>query len=106
MDNQTRLATVAKADALADLLYHAGWDQVIKSKLLKMKELYTGQLVQAVLTNTPPITDGKETTREQLAGRVYGIDFVIQTIEDIFRKGDRALKDLESQGVVIDTKLH
>lgn len=106
VNNQDRLAAVAKADATAEFMETVGWSQVILPKLLKTKELYTTVLVNAVLCNTPPLMDGKETTREQLAGRVYGIDFIIHLMEDILRHGDRALRDLEAQGVVIDSKLH
>ena len=106
MDNQARLQLVAQADTVADLAHHIGWTEVVLPKLQKMKELYTQVLVNAVLSNKPPFLDGQETTREQLAGRVYGIDYIMRLMDEIIRKGTRALSDLEAQGVTIDSKLH
>ena len=106
MTNQDRLEAVAKADATAELLDHIGWTEVVLPKLLKTKDLYTTVLVQAVLSNKPPTMDGQETTREQLAGRVYGIEYVIKLFESILSKGEGALKALEAQGLSINSKLH
>lgn len=104
--NQDRLSAVAKADATAEFMESVGWDQVILPMLMKQKDLYSTMLVAAVLSNHPPSMDGVETTREQLAGRVYGIDFVVKLLDSVLRKGTSALKDLEKQGVQIETKLH
>lgn len=104
--NQDRLKSVAEADATAEFMESIGWTEVVLPKLLKQKGLYTDLLVQAVLSNTPPTMDGHETTREQLAGRVYGIDFTIRLLESILRNGGAALEKLEAQGLQIGSKLH
>ena len=74
-----------------DLLNHIAWTDVIKPELLKAKEFYTKELVTGVLEAT-----SKSGSREQIAGRIYGIDFVIKVLENVLRNGKLA-EDLLAQ---------
>lgn len=94
MTNQSRLEAVAKADAVADLLNHTGWQDIVKPALLKRRTDLTATLVNAVLGQ--PMPEG--VTKEQLAGRVQGIDEIIKLFELILKHGREALNQLESQG--------
>ena len=93
--NQQALENVAKADAVADLLNHVGWTEVVKPSLLKERNNLSTQLVGMVL-GAPP----KEAslTKEQVAGFIYGIDKIIAEFEKILKKGEASLEFLESQG--------
>lgn len=95
MDNEKRLQTVLEADETADLLAHVGWTDVLKPALQRKREIYAGILVAAVLGRA---SGPQDLSKEQYAGLVFGIDETIKLIEDVLKRGSKALKDLESQG--------
>jgi hypothetical protein len=85
---------ITEADVVADLLDHSGWIDIIRPRLEEHKTAYRSQLVNSVL-GAPVVThDGIVVSSEQLAGRIYGIDYAIRTIENIIRNGQRAIAQL------------
>ena len=76
-----------------DLLDHIAWNEVVLPRMREAQQILTRRLVE--LTLTPPTT-GSE-SREQVAGKIFGIDFAIRTIEGIVRQGRDAASIL-SQG--------
>jgi len=93
-NNTQRLEAVGKADALADLLNHVGWTEVLKPALEKERTVQASLLVASVLGKQDP----NGLTKEQIAGYIYGLDRVIKQIETILAKGTNALEALEAQG--------
>jgi len=66
--------------------------------------MYTKLLVEATLGRPVQVkgAEGPVTiTREQLAGKIYGLDFVTKLMEDILARGGRAVQELRLQGVNI-----
>jgi hypothetical protein len=87
--------TAAKGIDTEDFLDHIAWTAVIRPKLDAAKAMLTKQLVDAVLSGTP-IEEG---TRERIAGKIHGIDYVINEIESIVKKGREAEGLLRQAGI-------
>lgn len=88
---RSELITVAKAEDTQDLLNHIAWTDVIKPELLRRRDAYAKQLVNATLGQTLP----EGTTREMIAGRILGIDDLISLLERILRDGSRAAEQMQ-----------
>lgn len=69
-----------------DLLNHIAWTDVLKPKLEQHRKYLTDKLVGATLNAQQPGTESKE----QLAGKLYGITFIVTTIEKILKAGSDA----------------
>jgi len=95
MSNESNLIKVAQAEDTFNLLDHIAWTSVIKPRLLQSKEMYSKILVAHLLGQ--PLSDGL--TKEQIAGKIYGIDFILTVIETILRDGEKALNELSHQGI-------
>ena len=95
MSNSTKLVAVAQAEDTYDLLQHIAWDRVIKPALDAEVKKYSQLLVLEALGNQMP----GGLTREQVAGRCYGIQFVSSLFERILQKGEVALRDLQADGL-------
>ena len=95
MDNHTELVAIAKAEDTYDLLNHIAWTDVLKPKLLLEREQYSKALVNHLLGS--PLPEGL--TKEQLAGRIYGIDFITTRIESVLSRGEKAAAELQYQGI-------
>jgi len=80
-----------------DLLNHIAWTDVIKPKLDEAKLLLTKQLVDATLNPQQPNSQ----TREQIAGRLWGIDYIITSFEKVLREGARAKELLAEQNLFL-----
>lgn len=80
-----------------DLLDHIAWTDVIRPHLNDAKALLTKRLVDATLN---PQKEGTE-TREQLAGKLFGINFIENVLEKILREGERSKEALASQNLFI-----
>lgn len=80
-----------------DLLNHIAWTDVIKPQITTAKTFLTERLVSATLHGQQP---GAE-TREQIAGKLYGIDYVEKMLEKILREGARAEGELASQNLFL-----
>lgn len=93
---------VAKGQDLGDLLDHIAWREVLRPELLKERDNYTKLLVNSTL-GLPVVVDTKQgpmtVSKEQLAGKIYGIDFIITTIEKILSLGFRAADELRAHGL-------
>lgn len=96
MPKISEIATdAAKGMDTEDFLDHIAWTAVIKPRLDSAKTLLTKQLVDAVLSGTP-IEEG---SRERIAGKIHGIDYVIHEIESIVKKGRIAEGLLAEAGI-------
>lgn len=80
-----------------DLLDHIAWTDVIQPQIVQAKAILTNRLVAATLNAPKP---GDE-TREQIAGRLYGIGFIEKVIEKILKEGDSGARELASQNLFI-----
>lgn len=92
----------AQAEDLGDLLDHIAWTEVLRPALLRERDNYTKMLVNSTLGL--PVTIRTEAgavqlTHEQLAGKIYGIDYIIDLVEKILTKGTRAVMELRSKGL-------
>jgi len=87
----------AQGSDTEQFLDHIAWTDVIRPKLADMREVLTKELVGAVLTPSSTAAQNKE----QIAGKIHGIDFVIRTIEALVREGRNASKALASQNIAI-----
>jgi hypothetical protein len=84
--------TAAQGMDTEDFLEHIAWTDVIKPKFLEAKSILTKRLVASVLE---PAQSGGE-SREQIAGKLWGIDYAIKEIETIVREG-RSAKQIMRQ---------
>lgn len=90
--NTRELANLAaKAEDTQDLLNHIAWTDVVKPELLRRRDAYAKQLVNATLGQVLP--EGQ--TREMIAGRILGIDDLISLLERILRDGHRAVEQIK-----------
>lgn len=91
--NPTSIRASNKATRIREFLDLSAWDEDIVPELLKEKSRCQELLVSAVLDSTH--TAG---TPEQLAGRIYGIDYVIKFITRILERGAKADIELKREG--------
>ena len=92
----------AKAEDLSDLLQHIAWTDTLRPMLVRERENYTKLLVNSTLgtpVRVPTATGVVELSKEQLAGKIYGIDYIMDLMEKILSRGARAVAELRSQGV-------
>lgn len=92
------IVKAAQAADLQDLLNHIAWTDVILPQLDSARKLLTEQLVALVLA---PPTDKPRESQEQIAGKLYGIDFITKKLSQILREGARAKEDLASQNIFL-----
>lgn len=79
---------VDKADAIAEMLEHVGWEDHLKPSILTLRETTIQQMVKSSLGIQP----NAGYTPEQAAGIVYGIDFFLNLIERALVQGDTAYR--------------
>ena len=96
-DKSTQLVAVAMAEDTYDLMQHIAWEKVIKPKLDAEVKRMSSLLVSEALGS--PLPGGL--TREQLAGRCYGIQYISSLFEKILQRGEKALADLQGSGIHI-----
>ena len=101
MDNQDALKAVAKADAIAEILEHVGWEDYLKPAFDKLRESAVQQLVRSTLG----LPSQSKQTPLQAAGVVYGIDFVQTYLEISLVKGDRAHYEINKAIAEFDGKI-
>ena len=89
----------AQAEDLQNLLEHIAWDSVLLPKIKVAREQYLNLLVGATLGQPVRFQTGETITKEQLAGRVHGIDFVIKLIENVLKNGGKADLALREAGI-------
>lgn len=92
-----KLAALKAAQGIdtEDFMSHIAWDEVILPKLLETREILTRQLVDSVLN---PNKDGID-NREQIAGKINGIDFTIGLFQKTVREGREARSEMSSRNI-------
>ena len=95
MSHTTQLVSIAQAEDTSDLLNHIAWTDVIKPRLRKLSEGYSKMLVNHLLGSTLP----PNLTKEQVAGRIYGINEIISTFELVLVQGEKALDAIQLEGI-------
>jgi len=91
---------VLRAEDLQDLLSHIAWTDTVKPALSKLQDDYQKLLTQATLgTKVFIMTNAgrQEVSPLHLAARIQGINFAIDTLEKILKRGDEAIKSLHSE---------
>jgi hypothetical protein len=99
MSHNTQLLAAAKAQDLYDLQTHIAWTDILQPKLREQVALYSAMLVAEALGTPQP----GGLTREQIAGRAYGIQYVLTLFERILKEGERAVAALENEGIKLTT---
>lgn len=100
MRSTTAFVDAYKADDLSDLLDHLAWTDTVRPALLRERDSLTRSLVNSTLglpIQAKTLAGPVEVTREQLAGKIYGIDYIVTVFEKILTRGavaERQLKDL------------
>lgn len=97
---EKQLVAVAKAEDTYDLLQHIAWTEVLKPALDTHVRVWTQQLVQEALGS--PLPNGL--TREQVAGRCYGVQYITTLMERILKEGKSALTSLQGEGISINNQ--
>ena len=92
METHEMVLKIAQADDTQDLLNHIAWTDVVKPRLLKDKEIWEKQLIACLLGT--PLPDGM--TKEQLAGKIFGINYLIDQLERILKEGKRYFELLKT----------
>lgn len=86
-----------KGDDLSDLLDHIAWEQIIAPALDKYKANYHTLLVKSVLGQSViDQTTGQVVSKEMLAGRIDGIEWLNKFIIHVLSRGDAAKSNLEN----------
>lgn len=93
MDKNKLASNIVKSIDTQDLMEHIAWTDVVKPKLLNLREMLSKQLVNAVLD--PALSSQKE----QIAGKIFGIDYIINIFEGILSKGKNSQKALAELGI-------
>ena len=89
---EDKVEQVQKAEEVLDLLEHLGWQQVLKPEIDKQLTYWTHALPAIVLNSKKEEDLGY--TKEELAGRIAGMQYAVAVIEDVLKKGSRAFKAL------------
>jgi hypothetical protein len=95
MSTESQLIKIAQAEDTYDLLNHIAWTDVLKPRLLQKKETFSKILVDHLLGQPLPVG----LTQEQIAGKIYGINEIISTIEATLREGEKALENMKTLGI-------
>jgi hypothetical protein len=102
--SQPSFIDAAKAEDLDSLLDHIAWADTVRPALLRTRDALTQQLVDSTLglpVQTKTLTGTIEITREQLAGKIYGINYIMTLFEKLLSKGEVAAKQLKELGINI-----
>lgn len=92
----------AKSEDLQDLLNHLAWTDVLRPALIKEKEMFTTLLVNCTLGQPVQVQSNGglvDVTKEQIAGKIYGITYIQNLIEKVMTTGIKAVAELRSQGM-------
>lgn len=95
--NEKLALTAAYGLDTQDLLNHIAWTDVLKPKLEEAKSFLTKQLVSVTLN--APVANSE--TREQIAGKLWGIEFMVTTIEKILKAGTGAREILARENLFL-----
>ena len=93
-----QLATAAaKGIDTEDFLDNIAWKEAILPRLAQQRDALTRLLVDLTLRPAAPNIE----SREQVAGKIFGIDWIIKEIEKIVTEGRQAREALGSQNLSI-----
>lgn len=93
--NSSLYEEAARAEDLQGLLDHIAWTDTLEPRLRALREDYSKVLVNHLLGT--PLENGL--TKEQLAGRIYGIDWITNLIRSVLTRGKKAVTELQYQGI-------
>lgn len=100
MSNEKLVQDLAKADDLCDLLDHIAWDKTLSPALAKYKDNYQNLLVKSVLGQAVvDTTTGQVISKEMLAGRIEGIEWIHKFILNVIKRGEVANNELNRYSV-------
>jgi hypothetical protein len=80
-----------------DLLNHLAWTDIVKPRLEEARKTFTDQLVSVTLR---PQAEGSE-TKEQIAGKLYGIMYITTIFEKILKEGANAREVLARENLFL-----
>lgn len=95
MTYQDLAITAAQGIDTEDWLRHISWTDVLKPRFERDQQLLRDRLVASVLK---PASAEAE-SREQIAGKLYGINYAINVIEETVRKGRNASAELSKSNI-------
>lgn len=98
MNDTEKVLKTAQAIDTLDLLDHIAWTDVLKPQLTQAQKYLTERLVGLTLGTLQP---GSE-TKEQVAGKLYGINEFIKKIEKVLSAGNEARKMLAEENIFLD----
>jgi hypothetical protein len=102
MPSERQILQAAKASDLDDLLSHIAWEDVLLPEIQKTKNLLTNQLMNSALGMPCKNIDGTVVTSEQLAGKLWGLDWLITRIERILKEGHGAAEKMRTEGYSLE----
>lgn len=91
--------SAARAEDLQNLLDHIAWTDTIQPELQKLRSAYAKVLVNSVLGQPYTTTTNglvSAVSSEQLAGKIYGIDFIQELFTRILTRGQVAVEKLRT----------
>ena len=92
--SQELLRAAADADSLGNMLQHLAWTDTLEPQLLAHREVLVRQLTESVLGRTTFVqTNAKIAVPlkpEHLAGRIAGIDFILDLMKKVLVAGEKA----------------
>lgn len=94
---------MAMAEDVENLLDHIAWTDIVYPRLQKLRESLVQALVETNL-GRPMLVPIKNSNTlspvkpEELAGKVYGIDFIIGLFQSVLTGGEVADKALKAAG--------
>jgi len=80
------ILVAAQGQDLEDFLQHIAWTDLILPEIRRQKEILASRLVASVLNAGQP---GGE-SREQIAGKMLGLDWLVSFISSALKKGGEA----------------
>lgn len=98
--------SIAMAEDLDNLLEHIAWTDIVEPTLLSKREALVNLLVDTNLGRpaTVPIkgsTAQRPLKAEEIAGQIYGIDYILSFFRKLLTNGETADKKLQDEGVKV-----
>ena len=102
MLTQREIDSINRLDKVSSLLDEAGWVEVIETALESRRAYFQNLLVQSVLgKNITDLDTNGVISKEMLAGRVEGIDWLFKFLTGVLQRGDKARKALSLENYEI-----
>lgn len=103
MPTEKQFIAATQAQDLEDLLEHIGWLGTIKPALEGHRARYQALLVQSVLgQQIIDHTSGGVVSKEMLAGRIAGIDWLDQFLTNVLKRGETARRALQQENYLVE----